>query len=126
MSVSRAGDVHSDTGKSAAVVVYILFLLSLPSIGLLMFVGVIAAYVSRGKSAPWVRTHFDRAIHVFWTTFWWSIGLAVIAVLTLVFYLVGLGPLIHLALLGAALILAVWYHLVSLVGLLRLIQDKPA
>ena len=126
MSFERPA-VVSDNGKSGAVVVYLLYLLSLPSIGLLMFVGVILAYMARGEAAPWVRTHYDHAIKIFWTTFWWTVLGGVVFVLGFVLVLaLGLGLLVLWALGAAGIVLAVWYHFVALIGLLRLLQDKHA
>lgn len=124
MSVDKPA-LLPETGKTGALVVYILYLLSLPSIGLLMFVGVFFAYFQRGSSTDWVRTHFDHLIKVFWTTFWWTALGVVIAVVAVPLMLVGIGFLIWWALGIAGVILAIWFHLVSAIGLLRLIQDKP-
>ena len=125
MSVDRPA-LLPETGKTGALVVYVLFLLSLPSIGLLMFVGVIIAYFQRGSSTDWVRTHFTHQIKVFWATFWWTALGVVLWVVAIPLYLAfGLGALIHIGIAIGGVILAIWFHLVSLIGLLRLVQDKP-
>ncbi|HWE46699.1 MAG TPA: hypothetical protein VG407_11800 [Caulobacteraceae bacterium] len=125
MSVERVA-LPPENGKTAALVIYVLYLLSLPSIGLLMFAGVIFAYIRRGSAVDWVRTHYDHLIKVFWTTFWWTVLGGVLWFVAVPLYLVfGLGALIHGAIAIGAVILAVWFHLVSLIGILRLVQDKP-
>ena len=114
-----------ETGKTAAIVVYVLYLLSLPSIGLLMFAGVVFAYIQRGSATDWVKTHYTHQIKVFWTTFWWTVLGCLIWVLALVLAIIGVGFVIWWALGIAGVVLAVWFHLVALIGLLRLVQDKP-
>ncbi|HEY3812540.1 MAG TPA: hypothetical protein VGL66_04895 [Caulobacteraceae bacterium] len=125
MSIDKAA-LPPESGKTAALVVYVLFLLSLPSIGLLMFLGVIVAYFQRGSATDWVRTHFTHQIKVFWATFWWTALGIVLWLIAIPLYLAfGLGALIHLGIGVAGVILAIWFHLVSLIGILRLVQDRP-
>jgi uncharacterized membrane protein len=116
----------ADEGKPMAMAVYVLFLLSLPSIGLLMVVGVVLAYATRGTAAPWVRTHLDKEIKVFWTTVVWTVilGLAWVVSAILVLVLIGFALLWVVGLAGA--VLAIWFHVISFIGLMRLAQDKPA
>ena len=124
MTVDRPA-LAPENGKTSALVIYVLYLLSLPSIGLLMFAGVIFAYMQRGSASDWVRTHFDHQIKVFWATFWWTVLGVVLWVIAVPLALVGIGFLIWWVLGIAGVILAIWFHLVSLLGILRLIQDKP-
>jgi uncharacterized membrane protein len=125
MSVDRPA-LPPETGKTPALVVYVLFLLSLPSIGLLMFVGVIIAYFQRGSASEWVRSHLNHQIKVFWATFWWTVLGVILWVVAWPLYLAfGLGAAIHFGLAIGGVILAIWFHLVSLIGLLRLVQDRP-
>ena len=126
MSVDKPA-VLSETGKTPALVVYVLFLLSLPSIGLLMVVGVIIAYFQRGSATDWVRTHLTHQIKVFWATFWWTVLGVILWVVAWPLYLAfGLGAVIHIGIAIGGVVLAIWFHLVSLIGLLRLVQDKPS
>jgi uncharacterized membrane protein len=127
MSVDQpAPQSAADESKLMATVVYVLFLLSLPSFGLLMVVGAILAYVARGKAPAWVRTHLDKEIRLFWITLLWTIALGIAFGVSwvLVFVLIGI-PLLWLV--GAvSFVVAVWFHVVSFIGLMRLVQDKPA
>ncbi len=125
MSIHNSA-ITSDTGKGAAIVVYVLYLFSLPTIGFLMLLGVVFAYISRGKAAPWVRTHFDKAIKLFWTTFWWTVLGGVIFLLGFVLSIVGIGLIILWGLGIAGTVLAIWFHVVAAIDLLRLLQDKHA
>jgi uncharacterized membrane protein len=124
MTVDRPAPLP-ENGKTSALVIYVLYLLSLPSIGLLMFAGVIFAYIQRGSSTDWVRTHYDHLIKTFWVTFWLTALGILIAVIAVPLMLVLIGFAIWWALGVAGAILAIWFHLVSLIGLLRLVQDKP-
>jgi uncharacterized membrane protein len=85
--------------------------------------GVIWAYVARGDSAPWVRTHFDTQIRMFWTVVGWIVGLAVIGIV-LTPLLIGIPILIGLGVVG--LILTVWFAVRSILGLMGLAQGRPA
>jgi uncharacterized membrane protein len=122
-----AASKPSEEGKSLGVVVYILYLLSWPTIGLLMIIGVILAYSARGGAAPWVRTHLDKEVRLFWTTLWWMIGAGVLWVAGLLLVpALGLGLLVWWGVGIMILVLAIWFHLTSLLGLIHLAQDRPA
>jgi uncharacterized membrane protein len=125
MSFVRPG-MASDSGKGAAILVYVLYLVSLPSIGILMFVGVIWAYLARKQAAGWVRTHLDHAIKVFWTTFWWTVLIIALSVVGFFLTVIAIGFAIWWVVGIAGAVLAIWYHLVAVIGLIRLLQDKPA
>lgn len=117
---------RAEEGKAMAAAVYLLYLLSLPSIGLLMIVGVVLAYVARASATPWVRTHFDKEIKVFWRTLVWTLvlGAAWLISALLAFILIGIPMLWLVGIAGV--VVAIWYHVVSFIGLMRLVQDKPA
>jgi uncharacterized membrane protein len=116
----------ADESKLMATVVYVLFLLSLPSFGTLMVVGAVLAYVARDKAPAWVRTHLDKEIRLFWITLIWTIGLGVAFAISsiLVFALIGIPMLGLVWVVGV--VVALWFHVVSFIGLMRLLQDKPA
>jgi len=126
VSASSSTPATSDAGKASALAVYVLYLLSLPSAGVLVLVGLVWAYVARGEASPWVRTHFDQQIRVFWVAFWWAIGLGVLTAIgwMLIPVLVGLPIWALAALLG--LVVTIWFCLKSALGLIALLQDKPA
>lgn len=112
-------------GRSAALLVYGLYLLSIPSFAVFALVGVIVALASRDGSSPLARSHLDYQIRIWFTAFWWTIGLALLALvgwLTLVI-LIG-AVLLWIAGIGS-LILFLWFTIVSLLGLLALLDDRP-
>jgi uncharacterized membrane protein len=116
---------RSDTeGKAAAIVVYILYLAGVFSAHLISPIGVIVAYVTRGGASPWVRTHLDAQIKMFWTVVWWMIGLALLGLVLLP--LLGLGLVVWWALIPVGVVLTIWFGVKSVLGLLRLSGDKPA
>lgn len=116
----------NDQGKTAALVVWLLYIVSVPSVGVLLPAGLILAYVARGDAAPWVRDHFAKQIKVGWTAaIWYAIawgvfGLGMVtAVILIGFPLMGLSWLI-----GA--VLALWLIVVSALGFLRVLNERPA
>ncbi len=116
----------SDEGKVPAFIVYALYIAGVFSAHLISPIGVIVAYVSRGSASPWVRTHLDQQIKMFWTVFWWMVGLGLLAIV-LALPTLGLS-LVLAAIIGGIvfLIFTIWFAVKSLLGLLRLINGKPA
>ncbi|EHQ51771.1 MULTISPECIES: DUF4870 family protein [Ectothiorhodospira] len=64
-------------------IIYVLYLIS-PIVGLTGLIGVIVAYVYRGDSSGWLRSHYDFQIR----TFWMGLVYMVVGVL-LAFVLIG-------------------------------------
>ena len=93
---------EDDRGKAAAV--WVLYLVALFT-GLTLIVGAVLAYVFRGSASPWLRTHYDRQIKLFW----WGVFWVVIGVLTI-------PILIGFAILGLSWL---WVLVRSVQGLLR-------
>lgn len=116
----------SDEGKTAALLVWLLYLISVPSVGLLLPLGLIVAYVARGNAAPWVREHLQKQIKVGWTAVFWSVVAWVVFGLGVVTSVILIGfPIMGLAwLIGAAV--AIWLVLVGVLGFLRVLNERPA
>lgn len=125
MSEPVSASPTSDAGKASALAVYVLYLLSIPSAGVLVLVGLVWAYVARADASAWVRAHFDLQIRIFWVAFWWAVGLGVLTFVgwMLIPVLIGLPIWALAALLG--LVVTVWFCLKSGLGLVALLQDKP-
>ena len=123
MTDTRDADLMSEEGRPAAAVVWLLYLLSIPSFGILALVGLIVAYSQRASSGGWVRSHFDRQIRIFWQSFWWHV-IPWVVVGALCFVLIGLLFLWVPALIS--LILLIWFTVKSVFGLLKLIGSQPA
>lgn len=112
-------------GKVPALIAWALFILSIPSANLLVLVGLIVSYVSRGTATGVPRQHIDAQIRLFWSVFWWTIaawiGIAVSAVASLV--LIGVPFLLLFLLIW--FLLSVWFTVKSVLGLVQLLQDRP-
>lgn len=115
----------TDAGRGSAMIVYILYLLSIPSAAVFALVGVIVAYVSRDGAGPLARAHLDNAIRFWWTAFWWCVGCGVLIGIGIVLtpILIGFPVLWLAALIG--FIIFVWFTVKSLLGLLRLFDGRP-
>lgn len=112
-------------GKVGALIAWALFILSIPSANVLVLVGLVVAYVTRGTAAGVARQHIDAQIRLFWSVFWWTIaawvGIFVSALLSLI--LVGIPFLMLFVLIW--FLLSVWFTVKSVLGLINLLQDKP-
>lgn len=114
-----------DRGKTPALLVWLLYLISVPSVGLLLPAGLILAYVARGDAAPWVRGHLDKQIKTGWVAVFWSVivwlvfGFGVLTTVVLIGF-----PIMAVAWLMGAVI-AIWLVLVSVLGFLRILNERP-
>jgi uncharacterized membrane protein len=112
-------------GKVGALIAWALFILSIPSANVLVLIGLVVSYVSRGTATGVARQHIDAQIALFWSVFWWTIaawvGIFVSALASLV--LIGIPFLLLFLLLW--FLLSVWFTIKSVIGLLNLLNDKP-
>lgn len=112
-------------GKVGALIAWALFILSIPSANVLVLVGLVVAYVTRGTAAGVARQHIDAQIRLFWSVFWWTIaawiGIAVSALASVV--LIGIPFLLLFLLIW--FLLSVWFTVKSVLGLINLLQNKP-
>ena len=114
---------HASEGKPAALVAWALYILSIPSANILVLVGLIVAYASRGSATGVARQHIDAQIRLFWSVFWWTIILWVLIILSAITVV-----LVPLAFVFWILwfLLSVWFTVKSVLGLVNLVQDRPA
>ncbi|MDO1558172.1 hypothetical protein Q0812_01845 [Brevundimonas sp. 2R-24] len=112
--------------RPLATVVWLLYLLAIPSVNVLAVVGVILAYTQRNRATGWVRTHLDAQVALFWKCLIWMIALTILIALSAIFsvILIGIPFLIVFAI--AWVILHVYFTVVSLLGLLRIVQGRAA
>lgn len=112
-------------GRAAAIIVYVLYLLSIPSAAILALFGVILALVSRDGAGPLARSHLDDQIRIWFIAFWWAVGLGIAAVLGALLTLVLIGfPILWLVgIVGLGVML--WFTIKSLLGLLALLDNRP-
>ena len=106
----RQTDTWLEPGKTNVQVIYILYLAGF-IIGITPLIGIVLAYVNRGRSDAWVETHYTWAIRTFW------IGL-LYALISFVLAFILVGFLLMLA-------TAVWFILRCIFGLQALTRDEP-
>ncbi|MFC6486698.1 DUF4870 family protein [Nitratireductor sp. GCM10026969] len=99
-----------EPGPTNIQVIYILYLVSFV-IGISALVGIVLAYLNRGKSEPWVETHYTWAIRTFWIGVLYGIVSAVLMV-------VGIGFLLLLA-------VAIWAVVRIVIGLQAVSRSEP-
>lgn len=99
--------------------VYVLYLMSLPSLGLTTVIGVIIALARKDEAPAWLRSHYDFQI---WTFIYpLLLGLILFAMaLTII-----LIPLTVIGGLLCGLFLALWILARCGVGLVRLVDGRP-
>lgn len=124
--MSTATTWPDDAGRLSAMMAYGFYILSIPSAGLFALVGLIIAYLGRGGSGLIPRSHLSAAIHIWWTAFWWAVVLGLLCVIGVLLIPVLIGFLI-LWLAGLiGLIVAIWFTVKSVLGLLALLDGRPA
>ena len=112
-------------GRAAALTVYVLYLLSIPSAAVFALIGFIIAWVSRDGAGPFTRSHLEDQIRIWFVAFWWGVALLVAgligAVLTVV--LIGFPILWIVGIVG--LLVMIWFTVKSFFGLLALLDGRP-
>jgi len=106
----RETDRWLEPGKTNLQVIYILYLAGFV-IGITPLIGVVLAYVNRGRSPAWIETHYTWAIRTFW------IGLLYALISALLTFIL-IGFLLMLA-------VAVWFILRCIFGLQALSRGEP-
>ncbi|HEU4986758.1 MAG TPA: DUF4870 domain-containing protein [Rhizobiaceae bacterium] len=91
-----------EPGKSNIQLVYVLYLIGL-AIGVSALVGVVIAYINRGKAGGWVDTHYDWAIRTFWLAVLYSLVSTLLMIVGIGFVLI--------------LVVAVWVVVRCIIGL---------
>lgn len=122
----RNAPAASEEGRFSATIVYILYLLSIPSVFTFLVLGLVIAYVTRAGATGWIRGHLDRQVRIGWTWIWWTLGLTVITFVGFVLSFVLIGLPIWAVGMAGVLVLTLWLMVVSLVGLSRLAGGRPA
>ena len=114
-----------ERGRGTAFVVYVLYLMSIPSAGILALLGLIVAYVGRAEANGVARSHIEDQIRVWWTAFWWAVAIWVMYVIGTALAIVLIGiPILMLAWL-ASLIIFIWFTVKGIFGLIALLDGRP-
>jgi len=122
----RLDSGHASEGKPAALIAWALYILSIPSANILVIVGLIVAYAARGGATGLAREHIEAQIVLFWSVFWWTIALWVLIAISSVASVILIGIPFLLLFLAAWFLLSVWFTVKSVLGLINLLQDRPA
>ena len=123
--MSTVSSPPEQPGRTAALIVYVLYLLSIPSAAVFALVGVIVALASRGDAGPFARSHLEDQIRVWFIAFWWAVALAIFGIIgaVLTFVLIGF-PILWIV--GCLyLLVMIWFTVKSLLGLLALLDNRP-
>lgn len=115
---------QAEPGRTSVFLVYVLYLLSIPSAAIFALLGVIVALAARDGAGPLARSHLDYQIRIWFQAFWWTVGFAVLAVIgaATIWLAVGFIPLAIAAIGGFVLYL--WFTVVSFFGLLALLDNR--
>lgn len=125
----RFNQTHESAGKPAAMIVWVLYLLALPSANLLAIVGMLVAASARGGATGLARQHLDRQLKLFWTSAVINIVLTAICMVGIVSLAMDLSQAAWLLPLtvvsGLALIgLTLWFTVRSAMAALHLARDR--
>ena len=120
-------NISSDqsAGRGAAFLVYVLYLLSIPSAAIFALIGVIVALSSRDGASPLARSHLDDQIRVWMIAFLWGLFLLVAAVIGALLTVVLIGFPILWIVGGLGFLVMVWFTIKSALGLLALLDGRP-
>jgi uncharacterized membrane protein len=117
---------HASEGKPAALIAWGLYILSIPSLNVLVLVGLVVAYAARGSATGLARQHIDAQIQLFWSVFWWTIALWILIGLSFLASFILIGIPFLLLFWALWFLLGVWFTVKSVLGLINLLQDRPA
>ena len=112
-------------GKVGALIAWALFILSIPSANVLVLIGLVVSYVTRGTATGVARQHTEAQIRLFWSVFWWTIAAWVGVFVSIPLMAVGIGFVTIFVFGLALLVLSIWFTIKSVIGLLNLLNDKP-
>jgi uncharacterized membrane protein len=106
----RQTDRWLEPGPTNALIIYILYLAGLV-IGITGLVGIVLAYINRGKAGDFVESHYTFLIRTFW------IGL-LYALISVALMMVAIGVVLMFA-------VAVWFIARCILGLQALQRGEP-
>ncbi len=120
----RFASGHASEGKAPAMIAWGLYILSIPSANLLVLVGLVVAYASRGSATGVARQHLDAQIKLFWSVFFWTIAcwIAIFISALASVVLIGIPFLIIFGILW--FLITIWFTVKSIFGLMNLLGDR--
>jgi uncharacterized membrane protein len=120
----RFGSGQTGDGKVAALVTWALYILSIPSVAVLVPIGLVVAYAARGGASGVARQHIDAQIRLFWSTFMWTIVFSVLWLISLALSAILIGIPFLFVFWAALFLLMVWFTVKSIFGLIALLGDR--
>jgi len=111
-------------GRAAAMAAWALYILSIPSANVLVIVGLIVAYAARDSASGLARAHLDAQITLFWSVFWWTIGLWVLVAISGLASMILIGIPFVFLFLFLLFVLHLWFTVKSIFGLLALLGER--
>lgn len=115
---------HEAEGKVPAVIVWALFILSIPSANVLVLIGLVVAYAARGSASGLPRTHLDAQIRLFWSVFWWTIACWIAIAVSVLASAILIGIPFLLLFVVLWFLITVWFTVKSVIGLVNLLGDR--
>ena len=106
----RQTDRWLEPGPTNVQIIYILYLVGFV-IGITAIIGLVIAYINRGKAGGWIETHYTWLIRTFWIAL---LG----GVVSLLLLIVGIGFLLGIA-------VAIWVIVRCIVGLQAVSRGEP-
>ncbi|MES1202038.1 MAG: hypothetical protein ABUS57_11390 [Pseudomonadota bacterium] len=124
MTEQTTHPIAADSGRVTALVVYILYLLSIPSFAIFALVGVIIAYMTRAGAVGLARAHLDDAIRIWWIAFFWGVGVIVLTIIGGILSVVLIGfPILWLTWV-VGFVVMLWFTVKSAFGLIALLEGR--
>ena len=112
-------------GKVGALIAWALFILSIPSANVLVLIGLVVSYVTRGTATGVARQHVDAQIALFWSVVWWTVAAWVGVFVSIPLMAIGIGVVTLFVFGLALLVLSIWFTVKSVLGLINLVQNRP-
>ena len=106
----RQTDRWLEPGPTNVQIIYILYLVGFV-VGITSIIGLVIAYINRGKAGGWIETHYTWLIRTFWIAL---LG----GVVSLLLMIVGIGFLLGIA-------VAIWVIVRCIVGLQAVSRSEP-
>lgn len=125
----RFTPVHASAGKPAAMVVWALFLLALPSANLLAVVGMLVAASARGGATGMARQHMDRQLKLFWSVALINLVLTALCMVGIVGLAMDISQaawLLPMAVVSglALIVVTLWFTIRSAIGAMNLSRNR--
>ena len=110
--------------RTYVIVTYALYL-SAPLFLITPLIALVIGYVQRSKAGPILASHYHFQIRSFWLSTLMGLGLVLATIIGAMLMIIGIGFLITGAAYLAMLVLAIWYYVRMIVGLVRVINHEP-